>query len=91
MTRTTRAAIGLAIGATGLALSLGGCSYDYLNHSDRVAYSEGDAVKANLEAETINPAKRSMSNTRGLGKNGLVNPDDLTSGGTAPTASTAKP
>ncbi len=56
----------------GLALLLGGCSYDYLQHTDRVAYSAGDAVKANLEAETINPAKRSMASKWGLGRNGSV-------------------
>ena len=28
-----------------LALPLGGCTYDYLQHSDRVAYSTGDAAK----------------------------------------------
>ncbi len=55
-----------------LALLLGGCSYDYLQHSDRVAYSTGDAVNANLESETINPSKRSMYRTKGLGRNGAV-------------------
>jgi hypothetical protein len=55
-----------------LALALGGCTYDYLQHTDRVAYSAGDAVTANLESETINPSKRSMYSTAGLGKNGAV-------------------
>ena len=87
MTRNARTAIGISIAATTLAICLGGCSYDYLNHSDRVAYSAGDAVKANLEAETTNPAKRSMYNVNGLGKNGDV---DDTSSGTA-TASTTAP
>lgn len=53
---------------------LGGCSYDYLQHTDRVAYSAGNAVKANLERETINPSKGSMYDTSGLGKNGAVVP-----------------
>ncbi|HEV7718091.1 MAG TPA: hypothetical protein VGO70_03840 [Arsenicitalea sp.] len=55
-----------------LALPLGGCTYDYLQHTDRVAYSAGNAVKANLESETINPSKGSMYVTSGLGKNGAV-------------------
>jgi hypothetical protein len=58
----------------GLAVLLSGCTYDYLQRTDRVAYSAGDAVKANLERETINPTKRSMYVTKGLGRNGSVNP-----------------
>jgi hypothetical protein len=53
-----------------LAALLGGCTYDYAQHSDRVAYSAGDAVKANLARETIDPSKKSMNNTDGLGKDG---------------------
>ena len=83
MTRNTQGAIGLSLVATVVALCLGGCSYDYLNHSDRIAYSDGDAVKANLEAETTNPANRSMSNTKGLGKNGVVDPDATSGTGTS--------
>ena len=49
-----------------------GCAYDYAQRSDRVAYSAGDAVKANLEMQTENPLKRSQRNTKGLGKNGVV-------------------
>jgi hypothetical protein len=49
---------------------LGGCSYDYLQHSDRIAYNNGDAVKANLEAETTDPANKNAYSTGGLGKNG---------------------
>ena len=62
----------------GLALLLGGCTYDYLQRTDRVAYSAGDAVKANLERETINPTRGSMYVTKGLGKNGSVNPASST-------------
>ncbi|HEX4296753.1 MAG TPA: hypothetical protein VHZ56_01900 [Devosia sp.] len=58
--------------AAGLALLLAGCSYDYLQHTDRVGYSAGDAVKANLAMETTNPSKRSMYATGGLGGNGDV-------------------
>jgi len=60
--------------ALALALLLDGCAYDYLQHSDRVAYSAGDAVKANLASETTNPSKRSMYATKGLGKNGNIIP-----------------
>jgi hypothetical protein len=57
----------------GLTLALlAGCSYDYLQHTDRVAYSTGDAVKHNLEAETTKPDKRSAYDTRGLGHNGKI-------------------
>ena len=67
-------AIRLAALATPLALLLSGCSYDYLQHSDRIAYSAGDAVNANLESETINPSKRSMYTIWGLGRNGVIAP-----------------
>ncbi|MEO9298306.1 hypothetical protein [Devosia alba] len=56
------------------ALLLSGCTYDYLQHTDRVAFSSGNAVKANLERETIDPA--SMRSTAGLGRNGSVIPAD---------------
>ncbi|MDR3471046.1 MAG: hypothetical protein P4M09_05085 [Devosia sp.] len=67
------AARGVALAGT-LMVPLGGCSYDYLQHTDRVAYSAGNAVKANLESETTNPSKRSMYATYGLGENGSVIP-----------------
>ena len=60
--------------AAGAALLLSGCAYDYLQHTDRVGYSAGDAVKANLAQETTNPSKRSMYLKGGLGKNGIVTP-----------------
>lgn len=69
---TTIRRIALAAAAT---LALAGCAYDYLQHSDRVGYSAGDAVKANLAQETTNPSKRSMYSTWGLGRNGDVTPD----------------
>ncbi len=55
-----------------LALTLGACSYDYLQNTDRVGYHAGDAVKANLAAETLDPSKPSMNKTSGLGQNGDV-------------------
>lgn len=64
------------------ALLLGGCRYDYLQHTDRVAYSAGDAVKANLESATIDPSSDEQYDVSGLGKNGQVvstQADDATS------------
>ena len=52
---------------------LGGCaSYDYFQRTDRISYHAGDAVRANLERQTINPSSASMYDTGGLGKNGSV-------------------
>jgi hypothetical protein len=56
----------------GLAAMLGGCAYDYVQRTDRVAYSAGDAVRANLERETMNPSHKGQYNTKGLGKNGYI-------------------
>jgi hypothetical protein len=70
--RNSLAALRGAVLAAALALPLGGCAYDYLQHTDRVAYSAGNAVKANLERETMDPSKRSMYVTSGLGENGPV-------------------
>lgn len=61
-----------AVLAAILALAAAGCSYDYTQRTDRVAYSAGNAVRANIERETINPSSRSMSVTTGLGRNGIV-------------------
>ena len=83
MSRPVGLLVALALGGT---LLLGGCSYDYLQHTDRVAYSAGDAVRANLESETVNPSKRSMYRRSGLGKNGVVTPAAATA--TASTGST---
>jgi len=56
----------------GLASLMGGCAYDYVQRTDRVAYHAGDAVRANLERETMNPSSRAQYDTRGLGRNGNV-------------------
>lgn len=53
-------------------MALAGCAYDYRQRTDRVGYSAGDAVKANLARETTNPTKTSMYSTKGLGRNGPV-------------------
>ncbi len=61
-----------AAAVAAVVLALGGCTYDYLQHTDRVAYSAGDAVKANLERETIDPSSESKHKTKGLGRDGVV-------------------
>lgn len=53
-------------------MTLTGCAYDYRQRTDRVGYSAGDAVRANLARETTNPTKASMYSTKGLGGNGPV-------------------
>jgi hypothetical protein len=56
-----------------LGVSLTGCStYDYTQHTDQVAFSAGDAVKANLARETVDPSNKAMNDTSGLGKNGAT-------------------
>ena len=82
--------IALILAGTAAALTLSGCAYDYLQRTDKVGYSAGDAVKANLEAQTIDPARDAAYSTKGLGKNGYVEPKSPTGGMTeaapAPTA-----
>lgn len=70
--RSTLAAAAPVALALGVALALSGCAYDYLQRTDRVAYSSGNAVKANLEQQTTSPSKKSMYSTSGLGKDGVV-------------------
>ncbi len=67
--------IALILGATATALALAGCAYDYVQRTDKVGYSHGDAVKANLAAQTIDPARDSAYSTKGLGKNGHIDPE----------------
>ncbi|HEY9010269.1 MAG TPA: hypothetical protein VIN06_04580 [Devosia sp.] len=55
-----------------LAASLAGCTYDYLQRTDRVAYSAGDAVRFNIEQQTTNPSHSGQYVTTGLGRNGNV-------------------
>ena len=62
MTRLTRTAIvssAFVIMAV-ITAPLAGCSYDYIQHTDRGSFRAGNAVAQNLESETINPSKRSM-------------------------------
>ena len=71
MNRDTSSLAKLSAAIALLAL-LGGCSYDYMQRTDRVGYSAGNAVKANLAQQTTNPMKASMYSTKGLGKNGPI-------------------
>lgn len=68
----------LRLSSTALAavciLTLSGCAHDYMQRTDRVAFHAGNAVRANIESQTINPSKKSMKSTAGLGKNGRVAP-----------------
>jgi hypothetical protein len=63
-----------------LALCVTGCAYDYAQRTDRVAYSHGDAVRANIERQTDNPSRASSYDTRGLGQNGVVIPPGSNAG-----------
>jgi hypothetical protein len=49
-----------------------GCTYDYLQNTDRVGYKAGNAVRSNIAMETTNPWRADMYDTRGLGKDGAV-------------------
>ena len=69
MTRLT-----LIVLAVILTLPVGGCAYDYMQRVDRVSYSAGNAVRANIERETANPSSKNKISTKGLGKNGPVVP-----------------
>jgi hypothetical protein len=60
------------VAAAALALLLGGCAYDYWQHTDKIAYNSGDAVRANIEGQTIDPDV--TTNTKGLGKTGTATP-----------------
>ena len=64
----------LAGAALAVALLVSGCTYDHLQHSDRVSYRAGNAVRANMAIQTTNPSKCSQYVTTGLGANGPVTP-----------------
>ena len=67
----------LGVGAlAALALLGSGCSYDYLQRTDRVGYSAGNAVRSNMAIQTTNPTSRAHYVTAGLGANGSVIPAD---------------
>lgn len=64
----------LALAGAALALLASACTH--AERSDRIAFSAGNAVRANLEGQTTNPSKRSMYVTSGLGRNGSVIPSE---------------
>lgn len=64
------------LAAIGMLVLLSACSFDYRNRLDRVTLAGGNAVKANLEMQTIDPTKDSQYRTKGLGKNGVVIPGE---------------
>ncbi len=72
---TTRRLAALSLGIA-IPLLTAGCAYDYLQRTDRVAYSAGDAVKANLEGQTTDPSSDAQYDTDGLGKDGNVAADE---------------
>ncbi|MDB5474133.1 MAG: hypothetical protein JWP99_1436 [Devosia sp.] len=63
-------------GAVALALALfaTGCTYDHMQRTDRVSYRAGNAVRANMAIQTINPSRGSQFVTTGLGASGSVIP-----------------
>lgn len=63
------------VAATATTL-LGGCVYDYMQTTDRVGYSAGNAVRANIARETTNPSSGNMNDLSDLGSNGQVTPGD---------------
>ncbi len=72
------------------SLPAGCAKYDYLQRTDRISYHAGDAVRANLERETIDPSNGAMYDTSGLGKNGSVIPPE-TPASASSSSSTAPP
>lgn len=89
--------IGSAALILAASLTSGCAEYDYLQRTDRISYRAGNAVRANLERETIDPSNRTMYETFDLGKNGWVvpansyRPTGTTPAVTAPSAAPATP
>jgi len=69
----TRTIIPLGLGALAL-IALSGCSYDYLQRTDKVSYRAGDAVRSNIEGAVEDPVDESRDRTEGLGKDGPITP-----------------
>jgi len=57
-----------------LTLMVSACDPTYLANSDRITQGAGNAVKANLEGQTIDPSSDEQYDVTGLGKNGGVLP-----------------
>lgn len=71
--------------AAGAALLLGACAYDYAQRTDRVGFSAGNAVHANLEGQTVNPSDGARYKTGGLGRNGVLVETEATAQSGSPT------
>lgn len=69
----TRMIIPLGLGVLAL-MTLSGCSYDYLQRTDKVSYRAGDAVRSNIEGAVEDPVDESRNRTKGLGKDGAITP-----------------
>jgi hypothetical protein len=83
--RRLRGRIGMLAAALVAAAGLSACSsYDYYNHLDRVSFAGGNAVRANLEMQTADPARATSRKVTGLGRNGKVVPDTVTTPEPAP-------
>ncbi len=55
-------------------LIVSACDPTYLANSDRITQGAGDAVKANLEGQTIDPSSDEQYDVTGLGEDGGVIP-----------------
>ncbi len=53
-----------------LTLVVSACNMVYLSNSDRITQGAGNAVKANLEGQTVNPSSDEQYDVSGLGQNG---------------------
>ncbi|OAM75294.1 hypothetical protein [Devosia elaeis] len=60
--------------ALAIALLATGCTYDHMQRTDRVSFRAGNAVRANMAIQTVNPSKGSQYVTTGLGASGSVMP-----------------
>lgn len=57
-----------------IALLATSCTYDHMQRTDRVSFRAGNAVRANMAIQTVNPSKGSQYVTTGLGASGRVMP-----------------
>jgi len=63
-----------------LTLIVSACDLTYLANSDRITQGAGDAIKANLEGQTIDPSSDEQYDVSGLGKNSGVIPPPVEGG-----------
>lgn len=68
------------LGPVAALLTLSGCTYDYMQRTDKVSHRAGNAVETNMAIQTTNPSKASQYDTLGLGQNGAVLPAGPSSG-----------